>query len=235
MRANAKKKIKRSFTFLGLSALLGFVIATHLGFHRTSTAADATKASTKWVQPAELNKAYPNSIANNIWSFDYSKVENMIWKINFDEAKTPLLTAQTAKSLERIVAMLPQGLDTKNSQRLTFLVQKSVPGSSGESLAALVSQYYFYQQEYTAYIQTINSATGEEKLALLTDNSQRMKRDQTRFFGHLVASRLFKQKNARADFLNAMRVVNLTPSLSAEEKAAQLSELRKNYQQQLTH
>lgn len=230
-----KKKIKRGFSFLVLSAVLGFVIVTHIGFHRTSTNTGDANATLKWSQPAELNKTYPSSVADNAWLFDYSKVEGMLWMIKFNEDKSPILSSQTAKTLERIIAVLPEDLDAKNLQRLTFMVQKSVPGAGGKSLAPLVKQYYFYQQKYDARIQAINSATGEERLSLLTNNSQQMMLDQTRFFGQQTASQLFKQTNARADFLNAMRVVNLTPHLSPKEKAAQLTELRKKYAQQLTH
>jgi len=235
-----KQTVKSRLTALVIVASLGFIIATQLNFHRvsfqrTSTQYSHSNTTIEWLQPAELKKAYPNSIANNAWSFDFSRVENQIWMIKFDQEQKPVMTSQTAKTLERIAGLLPENLDAINLDRLALLVQKSVPGERGKSLATLLTQYYFYQQDHDSSIQAINSATGAAKLALLRNKVQLMRHNQTRFFGDEVASQLFKQTNARADFLNAMRVVNLTPSLSSEEKAALLSELRRNYKQQLAY
>lgn len=218
-----------------LVALLAYVAYIRFGLHKNVDLNHKTHSPVQWLQPSSLDEKFPVLISNKSWSINYSNIERILWESTVSTSGRFVVNSETADLLQQVSAQLPGPLESKESQRLTFLIAQSLPDSDAKGLAHLFNRYYLYEQEYRSSLSAITQAKGQEKLSLLKASRTNNKLLQERYFGAEIAEKLFDKKNITVNYLNDRRIINMNESLTKAQKREQLSVLKKNYKNTLSH
>jgi len=117
-------------------------------------------------------------------------------------------------------------LSEQNLALLEELIQIGLPGKAGEQTARIVRDYYHYleaREAFNAMYEGNENADAERQY-------QELQALRGMYMGQNVAERLFAQSDANARYMFEVRDIEADTTLSAEEKAARLSELNEQLQ-----
>lgn len=189
---------------------------------------DSTAKNGVWSE-YDHNADQKSALLTQTSRLDFLQIEKILWRSKLDEFNQLKVNSATLELLEQIHALLPNPIGKDESERLAYLVKKSIPYPGGEQLAELIHSYNLYTQ-YAPGITTGLSPISETQrvLLLIQQDKDRVDR-QTHFFGLDLAQKLFSKKNITRNYLNQRMQLNLDNSLSNDEKLRRLDNLQNNY------
>lgn len=215
-------------------ALLVFVMKEHIALHENSHVSYNATAPIDWLQPLALDNKYPIKVSNHYWKLTATEIEKLLWQLNINEFGDLVIRDETIDVLQQMAAVLPNVMTSKEWQRLAFLIKRSAVNDSGEQVAQLLQRFYFYQQEYKAYLLVVNKAKADQKLALLKQSRAKVNTLQAKYFGVVTAEQLFYRKNLTTNYLNDRQIISLNKNLSKVQKEKYFLDLKEHYQQHLS-
>jgi len=217
--------------------LLGFlliVIAPKLyHLHQGSHSGYDDRTHVQWSQPQSLDIKYWPPITNQSWRIEFAGIERLLWNAYPFRSSKLNIDADTLDLLEQINTLLPQNLNTKENERISLLIRRSLPGDRGDQLAVLQNKYNQYQLDRLINANDINQGTPEQQIQRLEANISELLSRQYEFFGVELATKLFSDKNTTAIYLTQRRIVLLSENLTSSQKTQQLAALKADYKASL--
>lgn len=223
----------KCINILALTLLLGLVTSKHLDLHSNPLALEESGSQT-WIQPEHLNAQYPTLISKNTWLLSFTHIESIIKTIPLDSNQKFTITSDLTEKLSQILFQLDSKPESSQWQRLEFLLTKHFGEKSGHKFHQLLTNFYYYQNESTAYSNKIKLANETEKKYLLENSMDVFIKIQLRHFSRNTAMTLFDKKNKTAHYLNSIRIINMDKTLSNTEKKERLSTISKDYKRSLS-
>jgi len=211
-----------------LIALICCAIIVHYGLRQGVHKHNIDPITVAWLQSDSIDQNVSALVAKK-WQFDYIEIEKILLKSKVNTPIALVINADMLELLERSYAYLSPDLESSDLQRLSLLIEKTIPNQNGKQLTHLLKQYYFYHQDYQVSLLAINQSQSEQQYQLLTAAQSDNKQRQIRYFGSQVAEKLFHKQNRTTNYLNQRRVINLDPALSDAERRQKLAELQADF------
>jgi hypothetical protein len=214
-----------------LACLLICVSVLHYSLRENAQTTESLQVY--WSQPAMLDEPFPQLVGPNNWQLNYAQIEEILWQLKLDDYGKLVINSQTAERLHQVSNLLPFDMNTKEWQRLIFLLDKSFYGGSGEQVFTLLKNYFFYQQQYNLSLSAVQHTKGNKQLELIKVTGADNKQLQVECFGSELAAKLFTKQNITTDYLNKRRGIKIDPSLTSTQKKQQLLVLEDRFKNQL--
>lgn len=216
---------------LALSLII--LIALRVQIYRDGVSANvrlnyAKTLDSQWLEYDDTGQR-KSSLNTKVSKLDFLQIENVLWRSQVDSSMQIEVNSATLEILERIHALLPEVIATQELNRLSFLVEKSIPGPSGRKFAKIINSYILYERATNDSVNAFRQANSRERLVLLKQRGQLRIERQIQFFGADTATSLFKQKNNTNEYLDQRMLVNYDPTLSKAEKTKRLDKLQIAY------
>ncbi|MFT6046779.1 MAG: hypothetical protein ACI9WC_002490 [Arenicella sp.] len=229
MRTYQNHRRSLTITVICLTLLTVYVAPKLIGLHNNVHVGYAYNSPIEWRQPSALDQRFPLFISNTTWHFDFVDIESILWQSTVDSYGELVVDAETLSLLDQASDRLPKDLSPPERQRLSVLIDKSMPANLARRLTSLLIAYHAYQQDYRSNLALISIAAADQRLALLQAEQLNIEPRQQRYFGTDIATMLFNKKNLTTSYLIQRRIVSMMPDISTSQKNGMLRELNDGY------
>jgi len=199
----------------------------HTELHKTLPSDNKTN----WHQPSAANALFSNPISADQWHFDYEVTEKIFSKATLNGSGELLVNSTLADVLKEAVDSLPQNMNGKALNRVSFLVSKGLPGVPGKKLASVFVNYYYLQQ---ASALAASSEKSGSELSVRRSAFQAMIERQDYYLGADVAVQLFGRQRGITRYLYQRREIKENASLNHRQKQKLLNTLQNNRKNTIT-
>jgi lipase chaperone LimK len=160
---------------------------------------------------------------NEIYNFTEESVYKALYHVRLDDDNNIIIDNETLAALNKTLGDERLNLDSQSILKLKMFIKKGLPGNAGEDVAKIVGDYH----QYLEAAREFNSVyEGDPELKI--DSGESIENQQNNFqelssLRHLyldadVASQLFLQYDANANYMFEVLKIQSDDSLSDEEK-----------------
>jgi lipase chaperone LimK len=172
-----------------------------------------------------------NEQANNeTYNFTEKSVYKALYHVRLDDNNNVIIDNETLNALNNTLDDERLKLDEQSILQLQMFIKKGLPGNAGEEVAKIVGGYYQYLEAAREF-----NAVYEGDPELIVDSVESIEQQQNNYqelssLRHLyldtdVATQLFSQYDANANYMFEVMKIQNDESLSDEEKQKISSEI----------
>lgn len=219
----------KTVTQIALALVCVALLLSQIGTLHQEQGAQYSHTNEYWAQPPSLDSNQYPPISTRRWSFDFTSIEQVLSSVNSDFAESGNTRSSTHDLLEKLYKQISGSSGALDQSRLFFLVEKSVPGLTGQKLVRLLKRYLPYRAQSKALLDQINLANVEQQTELIERFLKTLEQRQIEYFNADYDPAIFEQDNASIEFLMRSKLLGLRKDLTAEQKGAQLQTLQDRY------
>jgi lipase chaperone LimK len=134
----------------------------------------------------------------------------------------------TLSLLRQSSTYLPSELHSDESERIAYLISRSLPAKGSHTLAELLFTY----REYTKALeqQDASSASTVDQTQISSQQRQLKTSLQISYFGQAIANSLFEKQNQTQQYLEARAIIRQRSDLDEAQRKSLLEALTSEYQ-----
>ena len=222
-------QISRTVNTIAILAL----VVTLLYFHINTHMVVPTTNSGVWSQPSALSSISKKPIRDfdinkAHWRFNYNDLESTLFNARFSQNGELIINNDTLSLLRHSSTYLPSELHSDESERIAYLISRSLPAKGSHTLAELLFTY----REYTKALeqQDASSASTVDQTQISSQQRQLKTSLQISYFGQAIANSLFEKQNQTQQYLEARAIIRQRSDLDEAQRKSLLEALTSEYQ-----
>jgi lipase chaperone LimK len=197
--------------------------------HLENTVASAWKWQDDKSSPAvaSINKEQTD---NETYNFTEESVYKALYHVRIDDDNNIIIDNETLTALNNTLDDERLNLDAESILKLQMFIKKGLPGNAGEDVAKIVGGYYQYLEaarEFNSVYEGDPEVTvdNNESLEQQINNYQELSSLRHLYLDTDIATKLFSQYDANANYMFEVLKIQNDDSLTDEEKQKISSEI----------